>query len=166
MLLRNPSELQPLLKPNQCVLGLDYGSKVVGVAVSDPNLRIASPIASLVRKKFSDDAALLTSLMHERNIGAIIVGLPRNMDGSEGASAQAARAFVRNLLNYKDARGQQPYRDMPVLFWDERLSTAAIERFMISNDMSRKRRDETVDKAAAAYILQGALDALHNRLIS
>ncbi|MDR3450712.1 MAG: Holliday junction resolvase RuvX [Alphaproteobacteria bacterium] len=154
MLLRNLSELPPLLHKNQRLLGLDYGSVVIGVAVSDPNRRVASPIGSITRKKFATDSAALSSLMRDRDIGAIIIGLPKNMDGSEGASAQAARAFIRNFL------ATTPTPDLPVLLWDERLSTAAIERFLISDDMTRKRRDEVVDKAAAAYILQGALDAL------
>jgi putative Holliday junction resolvase len=152
------ADLPALLKPNQCLLGLDYGSKVVGVAVSDPGLHIASPIASLIRKKFAADAATLTAIIIERNVGGIIIGLPRHMDGSEGASAQAARAFVRNIVK----SGHLPNPDLPVVFWDERLSTAAVERFLIAGDMSRKRRDEVIDKAAAAYILQGALDALAN----
>ena len=156
MPLCNLSELPAFLSKNQCLLGLDYGSKVVGVAVSDPNLRVASPIASLTRRKFPEDAATMIAIIRDRNIGGIIVGLPRNMDGSEGATAQAARAFVRNLARHKD----MPIADIPVAFWDERLSTAAIERFLIAGDMSRKRRDEVIDKAAAAYILQGALDAL------
>jgi putative Holliday junction resolvase len=160
MLLRNLSELPALLKKNQCLLGLDYGSVVIGVAVSDPGLRVASPIASIARKKFTDDSAAMAALIAERNIGGLIVGLPRNMDGSEGATAQAARAFVRNLVQ----KGNLPDPDLPVMFWDERLSTAAVERFLIAGDMSRKRRDQVIDKAAAAYILQGALDALqHSR---
>ncbi|MDR3425774.1 MAG: Holliday junction resolvase RuvX [Alphaproteobacteria bacterium] len=158
MILRNLSELPALLGRNQCLLGLDYGSKVIGVAVSDPNLRIASPIASIVRRKFAQDAAQMIALMREREIGGIIVGWPKNMDGSDGATAQAARAFVRNLSQYSD----WPKPDLPVVFWDERLSTAAVERFLIAGDMSRKRRDEVIDKAAAAYILQGALDALQH----
>ena len=166
MMLRNLSELPALLKKNQCLLGLDYGSVAIGVAVSDPGLRIASPIATINRKKFAADAEILLALMRERNIGGIVIGLPKNMDGSEGASAQAARAFIRNLSNYKDTIGAQLSPDLPVVFWDERLSTAAVERFMIENDMSRKRRDETIDKAAAAYILQGALDALYNGLLA
>jgi putative Holliday junction resolvase len=157
MLIRNLSELRGALRPNQCLLGLDYGSKVIGVAVSDPNLRIASPIASLTRRKFPEDAATIVKLMSERTIGGIVIGLPKNMDGSEGASAQAARAFIRNLTS----KGGLPDPDIAVFFWDERMSTAAVERFMISDDMTRKRRDEVVDKAAAAYILQGVLDALN-----
>jgi putative Holliday junction resolvase len=161
MFLRNLSELPSCLKKNQCLLGLDYGSKVIGVAVSDPALRIASPIGSLVRKKLALDAAALLTIIHDRDIGAMVVGLPKNMDGSEGASAQAARAFIRNITEHWKKEGRtRPDPHMPVVFWDERLSTAAIERFMILDDMSRKRRDEVVDKAVAAYILQGALDSL------
>ena len=159
MILLSLPELRAVLRPNQCLLGLDYGSKVIGVAVSDPNLRIASPIASITHKKFADDAAALVGLMKERSIGGIVVGLPKNMDGSEGGSAQAARAFIRNLT----LRGNLPDPQIPVAFWDERLSTAAVERFLIEGDMSRKRRDEVIDKAAAAYILQGALDSLRNK---
>lgn len=162
MLLRTLADLRPLLQKNQCLLGLDYGSKVIGVAVSDPNRRVASPIAAIVRKKFSDDAAAFLALFRDRVIGGIVIGLPKNMDGSEGATAQAARAFIRNILKFPGF----PDPDMPVLFWDERLSSAAVERFMISDDMTRKRRDETIDKAAAAYILQGALDALASNIIT
>jgi len=158
MSLCNLSELPAKLKKGQTLLGLDYGTKVVGVAISDPGLSIASPIASLVRGKFADDAAFLVKIIRERHVGAVVMGLPRQMDGSEGASAQAARAFVRNLCQH----GQIPDPDMPVVLWDERFSTAAVERFMIAGDMSRKRRDQVIDKAAAAYILQGALDALRH----
>ncbi len=160
MIIRNLSEISALLHKNQCLLGLDYGSKVIGVAVSDPNLRIASPIGSITRKKFPLDAAALVSLLRDREIGGFVVGLPKNMDGTEGATAQAARAFIRNLSQ----KGILPNPDLPVVFWDERLSTAAVERFLISDDMSRKRRDAVVDKMAAAYILQGALDAIQNKI--
>ena len=159
MPLCNLSELPALLKKNQCLLGIDYGSTVIGIAVSDPGLRVASPVATIVRKKFPVDAAALAVLIRERLIGGIVIGLPKNMDGSEGATAQAARAFIRNLTRHKDI----PVADMPVAFWDERLSSAAVERFLIAGDMSRKRRDEVIDKAAAAYILQGALDALQRQ---
>lgn len=152
-------DLLTLVPRGACVLGLDYGSTVVGVAVSDPSLMIASPLTSIKRTKFTNDALALGKLITERRAGALIVGLPKNMDGSEGATAQSARAFVRNLLE----RGNMPIADMPVAFWDERLSTAAVERFLIGEDMSRRRRDEIIDKSAAAYILQGALDALRNR---
>ncbi len=140
-------------------MGLDPGSVVIGVAVSDPGFIVASPLTGLnCAKKFADDAVALVKIIRDRNIGGIIIGLPKNMDGSEGPSAQSARALARNLIE----RGNLPDPDMPITFWDERLSTAAVERFMIEGDMSRKRRDATIDKAAAAYILQGALDALKN----
>lgn len=158
----NLSELPGLLPKGTCLLGIDPGSVAIGVAVSDPGLRVASPLTTITRKKFSQDAALLAKIVQERQIGGLVVGLPKNMDGSEGPSAQSARAFVRNLL----ANGVLPVPDMPVAFWDERLSSAAVERFLISDDMSRKRRDEVIDKAAAAYILQGALDAIQMGLSS
>jgi putative Holliday junction resolvase len=162
MILRNLSDLPALLCKNQCLLGLDYGKKIIGVAVSDPGLKVASPLASIARKKFSADAAALAAIVVERNIGGFVVGLPKNMDGSEGPTAQAARAFMRNLAQ----KGALPDSDIPVVFWDERFSTAVVERFLISDDMTRKRRKAVVDKAAAAYILQGALDALRKQLPS
>jgi putative Holliday junction resolvase len=152
-----PARLQPIAGRKPRLLGVDYGSKVVGLAVSDPGLRVASPLTSLVRKKFAEDAATVSRLIRDNDIGGIVLGLPRNMDGSEGASAQAARAFVRTLAQH----GAFSDAEMPVVLWDERLSTAAVERFLISDDMSRSRRDKVVDKMAAAYILQGALDAIH-----
>jgi putative Holliday junction resolvase len=118
-------------------------------------------LATIIRKKLPDDAAAMATLVRERTIGALIVGLPKNMDGSEGGTAQAARAFMRNLTQTWQATRAVPDSDLPVLFWDERLSSAAVERFLISDDMSRGRRDQVIDKAAAAYILQGVLDALH-----
>jgi putative Holliday junction resolvase len=160
MILRNLSELPAFLRKNSCLLGLDYGSKVIGVAVSDPNLTIASPLTSIERKKFSADAAALAAIIEERDIGGVIIGLPKNMDGSEGRTAQAARAFVRNLSQ----KGVLPDPDIPFIFWDERLSTAAVEKFLIESDMSRKRRGAVVDKMAAAYILQGSLDAIRHKI--
>jgi putative Holliday junction resolvase len=163
MLLRNISELPALLKKNQCLLGLDYGSKIIGVAVSDPLLRVASPLSSIPRVKFPQDSALLIKIIRERSIGGIVVGMPKNMEGDEDTpTAQAARAFVRNVTSHPE----MPHPDIPVVFWDERFSTAAVERFMIADDMSRKRRQEVIDKAAAAYILQGALDALSSNIVS
>lgn len=106
------------------------------------------------------DLAILVKIINERNIGALIIGLPKNMDGTEGPAAQSARTFASNLLRF----GKLPEKDMPISFWDERFSTAAVTRFMIKDDMSRKRRDATIDKAAAAYILQGALDALNTKI--
>jgi len=155
----NVLELPKRIKNGQCLLGLDPGSVAIGVAVSDPGLIVASPLTTITRKKFSDDAAALIALIKERHIGGIVVGLPKNMDGSEGASAQSARAFVRNLLE----RGHLPDPDLAIAFWDERLSSAAVERFMLESDMTRKRRDAVIDKAAAAYILQGALDRLRQQ---
>lgn len=153
------AELPSFLKKGSCLLGLDPGSVVIGIAVSDPGLTVASPLIGLERKKkFADDAARIVTIIRERQVGGLVVGLPKNMDGSEGPSAQSARALVRNLIE----RGGLPDPQLPVVFWDERLSSAAVERFMLDNDMSRKRRDAVIDKAAAAYILQGALDALKN----
>lgn len=159
MAICNVSDIPALLKPGQCVLGLDPGSVAIGVAVSDPGLRVASPLTAILRKKFTEDAGALARLVGERNAGALVIGLPKNMDGSEGAAAQSARAFARNLLK----PGVLPVEAMPAAFWDERLSSAAVERFLVSDDMTRKRRDAVIDKAAAAYILQGALDFLQNR---
>lgn len=152
-------ELPALLKKGTCLLGLDPGGVVIGVAVSDPGLVVASPLVGLTRKKkFADDAAALVAIMRDRNVGGLVVGLPKNMDGSEGPAAQSARALVRNLVE----KGNLPDPNLPIVFWDERMSSAAVERFLVSDDMSRKRRDEVVDKLAASYILQGALDALKN----
>src|SRR5262245_27473236 len=119
------TELSSRLAKGQCLLGLDPGSTAIGVAVSDPGLSVASPLATITCKKFAEDAAALLKIIKERNIGGLVVGLPKNMDGSEGPSAQSARGFVRNLLE----RGGMP--DMPIVFWDERLSSAAVERFMV-----------------------------------
>lgn len=154
----NLSEFTSSYAKGKSLLGLDPGRTVIGVAISDPGWMVASPLTGITRSKFTKDAALLAEIISQRNIGGIIVGLPRNMDGSEGPSAQSARTFVSNLSK----PGILPVAALPFAFWDERLSTAAIERFMISDNMSRKRREETIDKAAAAYILQGACDALRN----
>ena len=133
------------------LIGLDPGSKTVGVALSDPSRMVASPTEHLKRGKFRDLAARLEALVKTEEVGGLVVGLPRNMDGSEGPSAQSARQFAENLA----AR-----LEIPVALWDERLSTAAVERTLIDADLSRRRRAEVVDKLAAAYILQGALDYL------
>lgn len=152
----NLSDLLTLCPKARCLLGLDPGSTVIGVAISDPGWRVASPLTALKRGKFADVANALADIMRLRNVGGIVMGLPKNMDGSEGPSAQAARAFAANLL--KANCFTEP--DVPIVFWDERLSTAAVTRFMVEDDMSRQRRAARVDKAAAAYILQGALDGL------
>ena len=133
------------------LIGLDPGSKTVGVALSDPSRMVASPTEHLNRGKFIDLAARLEALVKTEEVGGLVVGLPLNMDGSEGPSAQSARQFAENLA----AR-----LEIPVALWDERLSTAAVERTLIDADLSRRRRAEVVDKLAAAYILQGALDYL------
>lgn len=133
-------------------LGLDLGSKTIGVAASDATRMIASPFEVIRRTKFTDDAHALFRLMERRGATALVIGLPLNMDGSEGPRAQSSRAFARNL---------DRLRDIPMAFWDERLSTSAVERFLVEDlDMSRARRGEVVDRNAAAWILQGALDSL------
>ena len=139
------------LPPSGALMGLDPGSKTIGVAVSD-GLRItATALETIRRKKFSQDAERLKEIAQGRDIKGVVVGLPRNMDGSEGPRAQSARAFARNVAQTLD---------LPVAFWDERLSTAAAERTLLEADASRKRRKEVIDSLAAQYILQGALDRL------
>jgi putative holliday junction resolvase len=148
------TELAARLQPGQRLLGLDTGSKTIGVAVSDSALKVASPLETVRRGKFGDDAARLAVLCRDYRIGGLVIGLPMNMDGSEGPRCQSARQFARNLV-------EKAGFIQPVAFWDERLSTAAIQRFLIDEaDMTRKRRAQVVDKMAAAYILQGALDAI------
>ena len=142
------------LPPKRRLMGLDPGSKTVGVALSDLSRMVASPAESLKRGKFRDLAARLEVLMQTEEVGGLVVGLPLNMDGSEGPSAQSARQFAENLAARLKA---------PVALWDERLSTAAVERALIEGDLSRRRRSQLVDKLAAAYILQGALDYLAHK---
>lgn len=154
MTICNLSEFITAVPPYRGLLGIDHGSVVLGLAVSDPMWRVASPLQSLKRRKLSEDIKPIITCVRERNIGGIVIGLPKNMDGTEGASAQSVRTFARNLLNTQD------FSLMPITFWDERLSTAAVTRIMLTDDMTRKRRDDVVDKAAAAYILQGFLDAV------
>ncbi len=147
----NLADLSAHLSAGRRVMGLDVGSKTVGIAVSDGGLTIATPVETLRRSKFNADAVKLKSLIEARGVGALVIGLPVNMDGSEGPRCQSVRQFAANLLGVVDR---------PIAFWDERLSTAAVTRTMLDADLSRKRRAEIVDKLAAAYILQGALDAL------
>jgi putative Holliday junction resolvase len=144
--------LAATLPPHGPLLGLDVGSKTVGVAVSDVGRVIASPLVTIKRRRFRDDAAELGRIVADRGAVGVVIGLPVNMDGSEGPRCQSVRQFAANL---------GAAIALPSAFWDERLSTAAVERMMIAADMSRKRRGELADKLAAAYILQGALDALH-----
>nr|WP_236017655.1 Holliday junction resolvase RuvX [Methylobacterium ajmalii] len=133
------------------MLGLDLGTKTIGLALSDVQRRIASPLETIKRVKFTPDAAALAAIATKHAVGGLVIGLPLNMDGSEGPRVQSTRAFVRNL---------KPILPLPVLFWDERLSTAAVTRTLLEADASRARRGALVDKLAAAYILQGCLDVL------
>ncbi|MGY2047012.1 Holliday junction resolvase RuvX [Methylobacterium sp. JK268] len=133
------------------LLGLDLGTKTIGIALSDVGRRIASPLETIRRVKFTPDAQRLAALAAAHRVGGLVIGLPLNMDGSEGPRVQSTRAFVRNLA---------PILPLPVLLFDERLSTAAVTRTLLEADASRARRSELVDKLAAAYILQGCLDVL------
>lgn len=133
------------------LMGLDLGTKTIGVAVSDALRLTATPIETIQRRKFADDAARLVALIEANQVAGIVLGLPLNMDGSEGPRAQSTRAFARNLARHID---------LPIAFWDERLSTMAVERMLIEADTRRDRRAKVVDKLAASYILQGALDRL------
>lgn len=142
-------DLLNALPRDQAIAGLDLGTKTIGLAVSDRSLQFANPRSVIRRTKFSADAAALLSGLATEEVAAIVVGLPVNMDGTEGPRAQASRAFVRNL---------EKLTNLPFAFWDERLSTVAAERALIEMDVSRKKRGERIDSAAAAFILQGVLD--------
>jgi putative Holliday junction resolvase len=157
MAIRNPHALKALLTPGQRLIGLDLGEKTIGVAISDPSLTVASPIDTIRRVKFTEDVKQLARMTQGREIGGIIVGLPINMDGTQGPRCQSVRHFAENLLKRADLLGAEP----EIAFWDERLSTAVVQRFLTDEvDMRRNKRAQAVDKMAAAYILQGALDAL------
>ena len=151
MAIRNIDDLRAGMAPGARLLGLDVGDKTIGVAVSDSAWSIAAPVTTIRRSKFAADAAALLSLADERQADGLVIGLPVNMDGSEGRRCQSVRQFAQNLL---------AVRDLPIAFWDERLSTMAVERAMLAADLSRRKRAKAVDAAAAAYILQGALDSL------
>lgn len=144
-------ELPALLAGGRTLAGIDLGDKTIGVAVSDRGLSFANPRPVIMRKKFTLDAPALLALLEKDNVAAIVIGLPINMDGSEGPRAQKSRAFVRNMA---------PLTPLPFTFWDERLSTVAAERALIEMDVSRKKRETRIDSAAAAFILQGVLDRL------
>ncbi|MBQ1540995.1 MAG: Holliday junction resolvase RuvX [Caulobacteraceae bacterium] len=145
-------DLFAVLPARSPVVGLDLGEKTIGVAVSDATRMIASPLELIRKSKFTEDAAALFKLMESRQAGGIVIGLPVNMDGTEGPRCQSSRAFARNLLRL---------RDIPIAFWDERWSSAAVNRMLVGEfDVTRARRAELVDKMAATYILQGALDRL------
>jgi len=141
------------LPPGRAVLGLDLGEKTIGVAISDRLLSVATPLETIRRRKFTEDAARVLAIATAREAAGIVLGLPRNMDGSEGPRCQSTRAFARNLGRLTD---------LPIAFWDERLSTVAAERALLEADTSRKRRAEVIDHVAASYILQGVLDRMEH----
>lgn len=144
-------ELAPQVQRGQRLLGLDLGTKTIGLALSDIDFRIASALKTLKRTKFREDAAALVKIAGDFQVATLVIGLPLNMDGSQGPRVQATQAFVRNLA---------PILPLPVVYWDERLSTVAAERALIAADMSRQKRGAVIDATAAAFILQGALDRL------
>jgi putative Holliday junction resolvase len=144
-------ELAPRLPPRGALIGLDLGTKTIGVATTDPDRRLATGVATIARTTFSADAKKLLALTAERRAVAFVLGLPINMDGSEGPRAQSTRSFARNLAKLTD---------LPIALWDERLSTAAVERELIAADASRSKRKAVIDEHAAIFILQGALDRL------
>ena len=146
------ADLTPRLAPGQRLMGLDVGAKTIGLALSDVTRIVASPYDTLKRTKFTRDAETLREILAREGVGGLVVGLPLNMDGSEGPRAQSTRQFAANLLERID---------LPIAFWDERLSTKAVTRTLLEADASRRRRAQVVDKMAAAYILQGALDRLN-----
>ncbi len=149
------TELKGALPPRTCLLGLDLGEKTIGVAVSDLTLTLASPLELIKKSKFTLEAERLFTLMRQRGASGIVIGLPVNMDGTEGPRAQSCRAFARNLLRLNDT--------VHISFWDERWSSSVMNRFLIEEaDLSRAKRAEVIDKNAAAYILQGALDRMRD----
>jgi len=155
MAIINITDLRSTVPPGERLLGLDLGSKTIGLAICDAGFTVASPLTTLQRRKFTQDAIALENLIEEREIGGLVIGLPRNMDGSEGPRVQSTRQFATNLLIRTE---------IPIAFWDERLSTVAVERVLINEaDLSRRKRAKVVDKMAASYILQGALDLMAAR---
>ncbi|QIE44967.1 Holliday junction resolvase RuvX [Pseudohalocynthiibacter aestuariivivens] len=153
MICEDITDFAAAVLPMRAVIGLDLGDKTIGVALSDRLLSVASPFETIRRKKFGLDAARLLEIAAAREVGGIILGLPRNMDGSEGPRCQSTRAFARNLTRLTK---------LPIGYWDERLSTVAAERALLEADASRKRRAEVIDNIAASYILQGVLDRLRH----
>jgi len=145
------TEAAPLLRARGALIGLDLGTKTIGVATSDPDRRLATSVETVARKTFTADAARILALAAERKAVGFVLGLPVNMDGSEGPRAQSTRAFARNIAKLTE---------LPIALWDERLSTAAVEREMIAADVSRGKRKAVIDQHAAVFILQGALDRL------
>jgi putative holliday junction resolvase len=151
MAICNPADLPQILAKSQRVLGLDVGTKTIGLALSDTRRIVATPLRTIRRTRFKADAAEVLREVDAHGVGALAIGLPIALDGRESPRSQSVRQFARNLLEI---------RDLPVVFWDERLSTAAVERSMIEADLTRRRRSEIIDRTAAAYILQGLLDRL------
>jgi putative holliday junction resolvase len=151
MILDNPGELRETVPPGRRLMGLDVGTKTIGLAISDTRRVIATPLETIRRRRFQDDMQRLFALADAYGVGGLVIGLPLTLAGGEGPRTQSVRQFAKNLL---------VVRDLPICFWDERLSTAAVTREMIAHDMTRKRRAQIVDRVAAAYILQGLLDFL------
>jgi len=151
MILPEIADFLAVLPQGRAICGLDLGDKTIGIAISDLRRSVATPVHTVRRVKFTTDAAELLALLTERNVAGIILGLPLNMDGTPGPRVQSTQAFARNLIKLTD---------LPITFWDERLSTVAAERALLEGDTSRKRRREVIDQIAASYILQGALDRL------
>lgn len=147
------AEVAGLATPGSKLAGIDLGTKTIGLAISDAGLSFAHPRPVIMRKKFTLDAQALLSVVEKENVVAIVIGLPVNMDGSEGPRVQATRAFVRNM---------EKLTAIPFVYWDERLSTVAAERTLIEMDVSRRKREDRIDSAAAAFILQGALDRVRS----
>jgi len=153
MIVEEIADFAAALPPGTALAGLDLGDKTIGIAVSDAMRQVATPLETLRRGKFSADAAKLLEIAAGRRLGGFVLGLPRNMDGSEGPRCQSTRAFARNLARLTE---------LPITYWDERLSTVAAERALIEADTSRARRAQVIDHVAAGYILQGALDRMRH----
>ncbi len=153
MILNNALELREATPPGARLMGLDVGTKTIGLALSDTRRVIATPLETIRRRRFREDMVRLFALIDAHKVGGLVIGLPLTLAGTDGPRTQSVRQFARNLV---------VLRDLPVAFWDERLSTAAVTREMIAADLTRKRRGEIVDRVAAAYILQGCLDYLAN----
>jgi putative holliday junction resolvase len=151
MILDNPSGLSEAVPAGMRLMGLDVGTKTIGLALSDTRKVIATPLETIRRRRLRDDMRRLLALVDAHGVGGLVIGLPLTLAGGEGPRTQSVRQFARNLL---------AHRDLPIVFWDERLSTAAVTREMIAHDMTRRRRAQIVDRVAAAYILQGFLDFL------
>jgi putative holliday junction resolvase len=151
MILTNPLELREAVPAGSRLMGLDVGTKTIGLALSDTRQIIATPLDTIRRRRFREDMNRLSALIDSQTVGGLVIGLPLTLTGIDGPRTQSVRQFARNLVEF---------RSLPVAFWDERLSTAAVTREMIAADLTRKRRGEIVDRVAAAYILQGCLDYL------